>query len=375
LFCAAAAATAVTPLVARAGDPGAWTYGVQTAVNDQSDESNQTAYTGPVSLSTTVPGVGTASGFADLNFGINKASARLQAPNANNPMEAGFAFAYATWGDVMTISHPKHNGEPGSFTATLRVNGNGSFSISPSWEQGGVTLSALWQGAIGVTDMKGNGDPKNFASFEGGWIKDPLINNGQLHYEGAPLNALQDQATFTFVYGEPFVLVGALTTEMILDNFLIEPGTLDASIDLSNSAYWGGMSVIRDPFGNVVTDATLTSNSGVHWNVAVDPNSARGDFDDNGTVNLEDFNILAANFGTTVGAWTLGDATGDGRVNLSDFNILAANFGVTAGATGGGVTPGDWAALSAGVPEPASTGALGVVACAALVRRRRHARA
>ena len=53
-----------------------------------------------------------------------------------------------------------------------------------------------------------------------------------------------------------------------------------------------------------------------------------GDADLDGTVNLSDFNRLAANFGATGGAsWNQGNFNYDGGVNLSDFNLLAASFG------------------------------------------------
>ena len=52
-----------------------------------------------------------------------------------------------------------------------------------------------------------------------------------------------------------------------------------------------------------------------------------GDADLNGTVNLSDFNRLAANFGQSSRRWSRGDFDYNGNVNLSDFNRLAANFG------------------------------------------------
>ena len=52
-----------------------------------------------------------------------------------------------------------------------------------------------------------------------------------------------------------------------------------------------------------------------------------GDADLDGAVNLNDFNRLAANFGSITARWSQGDFTYDARVNLDDFNLLAGNFG------------------------------------------------
>jgi hypothetical protein len=75
-----------------------------------------------------------------------------------------------------------------------------------------------------------------------------------------------------------------------------------------------------------------------------------GDANLDGIVDLNDFNRLAANFGSTSAVWSAGDFTYDGVVNLDDFNRLAANFGqIAAGPT---VTPQAWSALAMAVPEP-----------------------
>jgi hypothetical protein len=84
-------------------------------------------------------------------------------------------------------------------------------------------------------------------------------------------------------------------------------------------------------------------------------------------VDLADFNRLASRFGQSSGAhWSDGDFNYDGRVNLSDFNLLAASFGLSA--AGPDVTPEQWSALAAAVPEPATATAL--PAMFALLRRR-----
>ena len=98
-----------------------------------------------------------------------------------------------------------------------------------------------------------------------------------------------------------------------------------------------------------------------------------GDANLDGTVNLSDFNRLAANFGATDGDWARGDFNYDGNVNLADFNRLAANFGLSA--AGPDVTPQDWSALAAAVPEPTALLALTVAPLTLLRRRRRAGRA
>jgi hypothetical protein len=57
-----------------------------------------------------------------------------------------------------------------------------------------------------------------------------------------------------------------------------------------------------------------------------------GDANLDRTVNLTDFNQLAANFGQAGKSWHQGDFNYDGTANLTDFNLLAGNFGASAGA-------------------------------------------
>ena len=52
-----------------------------------------------------------------------------------------------------------------------------------------------------------------------------------------------------------------------------------------------------------------------------------GDANLDGTVDLQDFNKLAANFGASPRRWSQGDFDFNASVNLQDFNKLAANFG------------------------------------------------
>jgi hypothetical protein len=57
----------------------------------------------------------------------------------------------------------------------------------------------------------------------------------------------------------------------------------------------------------------------------------QGDATRDRTVNLNDFNVVAANFGQSPRDFSQGDFTYDGIVNLDDFNVLASRFGQTVG--------------------------------------------
>ena len=52
-----------------------------------------------------------------------------------------------------------------------------------------------------------------------------------------------------------------------------------------------------------------------------------GDANLDGSVNVSDFNMLAANFGKTGQFWTSGDFNYDGTVNALDLNAVATNRG------------------------------------------------
>lgn len=88
-------------------------------------------------------------------------------------------------------------------------------------------------------------------------------------------------------------------------------------------AHWG-----RTARRGTVTPGNIQSG-GFRCVTRYSPTSGEcpGDIDGNGTVNLDDFAILALNFGSGPGATLAqGDLNEDGFVNLDDFAILALNF-------------------------------------------------
>lgn len=66
----------------------------------------------------------------------------------------------------------------------------------------------------------------------------------------------------------------------------------------------------------------------------------QGDLNNDGAINIFDYNILLGDFGKTGGAgFVVSDINHDGRVDIFDFNILIGNFGKTSQPTSSQPTP------------------------------------
>lgn len=73
--------------------------------------------------------------------------------------------------------------------------------------------------------------------------------------------------------------------------------------------------------------STGGSGGGGYTPPTTPPTTAQADFDDSGSVDILDFNVLITNWGTTTGAVkATGDTDGNGTVDIFDFNILIANW-------------------------------------------------
>jgi len=96
---------------------------------------------------------------------------------------------------------------------------------------------------------------------------------------------------------------------------------LDGTLINANYTFTLQGSEVTDAMGTpVATDEVLTG-----YYLA-------GDADGSRSVNLADFGILRANFGTGGGSLFDADFNLDGSVNLTDFGILRANFGASVAA-------------------------------------------
>ncbi len=164
----------------------------------------------------------------------------------------------------------------------------------------------------------------------------------------------------------PFMLIRSQIQSAYNNGAWNGPGLTSTQADASNFA-----------LGFVESGSIFSSFPATFSGVQVDSSAVLvrwtryGDADLSGTVNLDDFNRLAANFGQSNRFWHDGDFTYNGIVNLEDFNLLAGNFGMSASANG--PTPQDWAALASAVPEPGFLALLGVPTSLGMLRRRKVA--
>jgi hypothetical protein len=100
------------------------------------------------------------------------------------------------------------------------------------------------------------------------------------------------------------------------------------STDLTNASFnkvtiTGGSATVSYGIDSATGHGVVTLS-----NVWSNPTLA-GDINNDGLVDVADYNIWAANVGKTGATWGQGDLNGDGLVDVADYNIWAANVGKT----------------------------------------------
>jgi hypothetical protein len=155
----------------------------------------------------------------------------------------------------------------------------------------------------------------------GGWVGD---TDGVISSASSATNALAD-ASLVVNITRGLTPHGITAPGQAGDPFAGQTLTiLTASNDLSaatfgtNIKFVGGFATVN------YTSAGITLT-----NIFSDPALA-GDINNDGLVDVADYNIWAANVGKTGATWAQGDLNGDGLVDVADYNIWAANVGKTA---------------------------------------------
>ena len=137
---------------------------------------------------------------------------------------------------------------------------------------------------------------------------------------GASADATSYTVTISTNADLSFPVVGP--TDRASPNITIFPGTLSQN----TTYYWG---VVAKNAGPTNTPSTPAVGSFSTLDPTPPP-SCPGDINGDGDTDIDDFIILAGNFGTPSGAMLAdGDLNDDGAVDIDDFIVLAGDFGCT----------------------------------------------
>jgi hypothetical protein len=209
-----------------------------------------------------IEGSGTATATGQLGFGYNKVSASFDAYNFSNPTGMMMANGRTFWKDEVVIDSPGLTGTLGTFTASLRVEGNASFFMDGAYaaKETEADLYGFWDAWIG-TSTDGGGSYLVGGWF-GNWYSD---HQGGTYYYGDDLNQPMTEVELEFIYGQPFLLGVQLEAYFDAQNPNLLGGTVRGSMDFSRSAYWNGINGFFDATGGSVQSVTLTSQSGIDW--------------------------------------------------------------------------------------------------------------
>lgn len=226
-------------------------------------------------------------------------------------------------------------------SATLGpVSGNGSISLGGGSGVATLNVTNFAQSSVNITD------------------------GGALHVIADPLNHYTNTAAVS--------LTGSGALDLNNHNLLTttSPATIRQYLIAGyNGGAWNGTAGINSSWAAADTNHATTlgykDNGDGTTLVAA---TLCGDTNLNGSVDLADYNTLAANFDKP-GDWSQGDFNYDGTVDLADYNLLAANFNKSAAQVGGIDT-----ISAASVPEPMATGVAALAVGAVLARRKKLAR-
>ena len=223
---------------------------------------------------------------------------------------------------------------------TLGGGGNVSVTSQMNWSGGTVAGSGLLTIVAGATmNVTGTGLRHsnraiilngNATTDAGGGLvlRTPALTLGA----GVALNLKDNALIVDYTGGSPLASIKDAVTSGYAAGAWNGAG-INSSVAAAGSSHALGYAEASDlftsfpaPFAGVTVDDTSVLVRYTRY----------GDANLDGTVNLTDFNRLAANFGASSTLWGQGNFNYDGETNLLDFNLLAGSFGLPAAAVGRG---------------------------------------
>lgn len=222
-------------------------------INGQSD-SQTDPLQAAVEMIRTLPvtgGFATGRAFADSRQG--RLLSRAEAEVVGSQTASMDSRAFQAFHDELLIDAPGLTGQPGTFTASVRITGRlttGASNIEfPHIEW--ATASA--QGRFLLSSATGGFVFEEFA-LESSSLSPPL----------GPI-VVPVPLTLAFVFGQPIEVQLDISLEAFCRSGNPESYGCIAIAEFSNSAYWTGIDMIVDGEGTEVTEYTVTSASGTDW--------------------------------------------------------------------------------------------------------------
>jgi hypothetical protein len=141
--------------------------------------------------------------------------------------------------------------------------------------------------------------------------------SGQIELQGVDPSAAPQLITLTFnptAGGSSFVLAAPVSPD---GNFILQ--------NVPQGSYT--VQVVGEKYLQRDISVTVGSEPATGLTVTL----LAGDLNGDNVVDLQDFNILAASYGSAVGgeSWNpVADLNGDGVIDLNDFDLLTSNYGI-----------------------------------------------
>jgi hypothetical protein len=294
-----------------------------------------------------LPQLEITSGGLDATTGQFIWNVRIAPTAAGTPMDAELAFAETGTGAITSVS----NAAP----AIWDTNNPGVAPASYGW----VVLNG--------TPPKPEGLQGNFTGAADGTT---VVNAAALGGDAtSAVNAALDQIFVAL--GSKDLVAGDLTTPagttIAASTAFLQIRTSKPTATALTSAIQllGGYDGNSSGHISEITSGTNSSNYKGFSGTATRTLKA-GDATLNGTTDVGDLAVLAANYNQSGKIWQSADFTGNGTVDVGDLAVLAANYnqsgGVNTPLTRTGVldTPGSGSGGGSSVPEPASIALVGL---------------
>jgi|GEM_PF-2743257 len=274
----------------------------------------------------------TVQGPSGLSMDVSSGNAQISVVAGAHAVTAAVSLADSTAVDVASGAALSMVGGVSGATAQLSKTGAGQLNV------GSVSVAAI-DVAGGTVRLQNNGTSSGLVSTKSVTLA-----------AATSVDVTNNAVTVDYVSTSPLADVRVLIQSAYAGGAWTGDGvktTLGASVGVGY-AEASSLSAVPALFGT--TDGSTLLVRGTLY----------GDANLSGTVSLDDFTALAANFGLS-GNWVDGDFNYDGSINLNDFTPLAANFGLSVPAEG----------ARGAVPEPATIAGCAMFAGVCAGRRRR----